>query len=348
LLQTNDINALHSPLDDQEHETLLENVPPRPSGLCTGCPERPLFSAIKQVQEDFGPLHISSDIGCHSFATLAPFNLGNTIMGYGLSLASSSSIRAALPHKSISIMGDGGFWHNGLTSGVVSAVFNKHDGILIVINNGYAAATGGQDIPSHLEPNLIATTMDAERSERDQSQSIENACRGAGVEWIRILSTYGIEDMKSTLAEALQSNLPGLKVIIAEGECMLNRQRRIKPLMNKAVADGKRTERARFYIDSQTCTGDHACIRLSGCPSLTIKENPDPLRIDPVSYVDNSCVGCGVCGDNVHSAVLCPSFSRVTLVYNPTWLDKALSQVRQGIIHYFQRSDMRKKQARSL
>lgn len=347
-LQTKGIEALNSPINDEEHESLLENLPPRPSGLCTGCPERPLFSAIKQVQENFGPLHISSDIGCHSFATLAPFNLGNTIMGYGLSLASSSSIRAALPHKSISIMGDGGFWHNGLTSGVVSAVFNKHDGILIVINNGYAAATGGQDIPSHLQPNLIATTMDAERSERDQSQSIENACRGAGVEWVRTLSTYGIEDMKSTLADALKSNQPGLKVIIAEGECMLNRQRRIKPLMNKSVADGKRTERARFYIDSQTCTGDHACIRLSGCPSLTIKDNPDPLRLDPVSFVDNSCVGCGVCGDNVHSAVLCPSFSKITLVYNPSWIDKALSQFRNGIINFFERSDMRKKQVNSL
>ena len=67
-----------------------QRLPPRPAGLCTGCPERPLFSAIKQLQEEMGPFHISSDIGCHSFATAAPFNLGNTIMGYGLSLASSS------------------------------------------------------------------------------------------------------------------------------------------------------------------------------------------------------------------------------------------------------------------
>jgi indolepyruvate ferredoxin oxidoreductase alpha subunit len=67
-------------------------------------------------------------------------------MGYGLSLASSSALRHVLPHKSISIMGDGGFWHNGLSSGVSSAVFNHHDGLLIVVDNGYSAATGGQDI----------------------------------------------------------------------------------------------------------------------------------------------------------------------------------------------------------
>ncbi|MFN2167277.1 MAG: thiamine pyrophosphate-dependent enzyme [Anaerolineae bacterium] len=343
------VEALRSPLSEEDRLALLDNVPPRPSGLCTGCPERPLFSAIKQVQRELGPFHISSDIGCHSFATLAPFNLGNTIMGYGLSLASSSGIRHALPHKAISIMGDGGFWHNGLTSGVTSAVFNKHDGLLIIVDNGYSAATGGQDIPSLVEPNqIIATTIDADRPGRDDQQPIEDACRGAGVKWIRTVSTYSVETMKQTLREALTTSEPGLKVIIAEGECMLNRQRRIKPLMKQAISDGKRTLRARFMVDSETCTGDHACIRISGCPSLTIKPNPDPLRKDPVSYVDNSCVGCGVCGANAHAAILCPSFSRVDLIYNPSRLDRGLGALRRRVIGWFQARDERKQMAQVL
>lgn len=334
-LSLQQVQALETPLTEADQAELLSNVPPRPSGLCTGCPERPLFSAIKQVQTELGPFHISSDIGCHSFATLAPFNLGNTIMGYGLSLASSSSIRHTLPHKSISIMGDGGFWHNGLTSGVTSAVFNNHDGLLVIVDNGYAAATGGQDIPSMVEPNnIIATTIDAAVGSRQDAQSIEDACRGAGVRWIRSVSTYNIDAMKRTLREALNSSEGGLKVIVAEGECMLNRQRRIKPLLKKSIAGGKRTLKARFVVDAQTCTGDHACIRLSGCPSLTIKPNPDPLRQDPVSYVDNTCVGCGVCGENVHSAVLCPSFSRVDLVYNPSWSDRVMDKLRQTVISW--------------
>ena len=348
-LSEEQVSGLQSTLADDDHNTLLENVPPRPSGLCTGCPERPLFSALKQVQTELGPFHISSDIGCHSFATLAPFNLGNTIMGYGLSLASSSSIRHTLPHKSISIMGDGGFWHNGLTSGVTSAVFNKHDGLLIIVDNGYSAATGGQDIPSLVEPNkIIATTIDSDGPVRDDEQPIDEACRGAGVKWIRTVSTYSIEDMKETLRDALTSSEPGLKVIIAEGECMLNRQRRVKPLLNKSIKDGKRTRRARFMIDSETCTGDHACIRISGCPSLTIKPNPDPLRQDPVSYVDNSCVGCGVCGTNAHSAILCPSFSRVDLVYNPNGWDRFIGGLRQSVIGWLQERDERKRVARAL
>ncbi|MFV0276001.1 MAG: thiamine pyrophosphate-dependent enzyme, partial [Parahaliea sp.] len=209
-LSLEQVEALRTPLSEQDRLALMDNVPPRPSGLCTGCPERPLFSAIKQVQRELGPFHISSDIGCHSFATLAPFNLGNTIMGYGLSLASSSGIRHSLPHKSISIMGDGGFWHNGLSSGVASAVFNRHDGVLIIVDNGYAAATGGQDIPSLVEPNkLIATTIDADRPSRDHQQPIDAACRGAGVKWVRTVSTYSVETMKDTLREALTTRAPG-------------------------------------------------------------------------------------------------------------------------------------------
>ena len=335
-MSSQQVSALQSTLSDDDHNSLINSVPPRPSGLCTGCPERPLFSALKQVQTELGPFHISSDIGCHSFATLAPFNLGNTIMGYGLSLASSSGIRHSLPHKAISIMGDGGFWHNGLSSGVTSAVFNKHDGILIIIDNGYSAATGGQDIPSFVDPNnIVATTIDAESADRDDKQPIDEACRGAGVKWLRTVSTYNIQEMKIVLREALQSPESGLKVIIAEGECMLNRQRRIKPLLKQAISSGRRTLRARYYVDEDTCTGDHACIRLSGCPSLTIKENPDPLREDPITYIDNSCVGCGVCGSNAHSAVLCPSFVRVDLVFNPSAIDKMMHNLREKAISLF-------------
>jgi indolepyruvate ferredoxin oxidoreductase alpha subunit len=208
---------------------------------------------------------------------------------------------------------------------------------LIIVDNGYSAATGGQDIPSLVEPNqLIATTIDAQVPGREDAQSIAEACRGAGVEWIRTVSTYDIDLMKVTLRDALVTRYQGLKVIIAEGECMLNRQRRIKPLMKQSIADGKRTLRARFVVDSNTCTGDHACIRISGCPSLTIKPNPDPLRPDPVSYVDNSCVGCGVCGSNAHAAILCPSFARVDLLHNPGWLDRGLSAIRSRVIHWLQ------------
>jgi indolepyruvate ferredoxin oxidoreductase alpha subunit len=302
-------------------------VPPRPSGLCTGCPERPFFAAMKVLQKEVGALHISADIGCHSFATLPPFNMGNSIMGYGLGAAGASAFGTDGGKRAVSIMGDGGFWHNGLTSGIGNAVFNKHDDLTVIIDNGYSAATGGQDIPSSR----------AADPHRQGNNSIIDAVKGVGVRWVRRTHTYDMRGTLKVLREALSTPVRGPKVIVADGECQLNRQRRVRPLMRKAIQNGERVVRERFGVDPDTCTGDHSCIRLSGCPSLTVKENPDPLRDDPVAHVDNSCVGCGVCGEVADAAVLCPSFYRAELVYNPSGWDRLLGRIRGAVIGSLQR-----------
>jgi indolepyruvate ferredoxin oxidoreductase alpha subunit len=308
-------------------------VPPRPSGLCTGCPERPFFAAMKILQRETGPLHISADIGCHSFATLPPFNMGNSIMGYGLGSAAASAFGTDGGKRAVSVMGDGGFWHNGLTSGIGNAVFNKHDDLTVIVDNGYSAATGGQDILSSRAPNV----------HREGNHTIETAVKGVGVKWVKRTHTYDMQGTLKVLREALSTGFRGPKVIIAEGECQLNRQRRVKPLMKKAIKDGERVVRERFGVDPDTCTGDHSCIRLSGCPSLTVKKNPDPLRTDPVAHVDNSCVGCGVCGEVAHAAVLCPSFYRAELVYNPSGWDRFMAKFRGAVIGFLQRRSERKR-----
>jgi indolepyruvate ferredoxin oxidoreductase, alpha subunit len=308
-------------------------VPPRPSGLCTGCPERPFFAAMKLLQRETGPLHISADIGCHSFATLPPFNMGNSIMGYGLGAAAASAFGTDGGKRAVSVMGDGGFWHNGLTSGIGNAVFNKHDDLTVIVDNGYSAATGGQDILSSRAANV----------HREGNHTIETAVKGVGVKWVKRTHTYDMQGTLKVLREALSTGFRGPKVIIAEGECQLNRQRRVKPLMKKAIKDGERVVRERFGVDPDTCTGDHSCIRLSGCPSLTVKKNPDPLRTDPVAHVDNSCVGCGVCGEVAHAAVLCPSFYRAELVYNPSGWDRFMAKVRGAVIGFLQRRSERKR-----
>jgi indolepyruvate ferredoxin oxidoreductase alpha subunit len=302
-------------------------VPPRPSGLCTGCPERPFFAAMKILQKEVGALHISADIGCHSFATLPPFNMGNSIMGYGLGAAGASAFGTDGGKRAVSIMGDGGFWHNGLTSGIGNAVFNKHDDLTVIIDNGYSAATGGQDIPSSRATEL----------HRQGNNSIVDAVKGVGVKWVRRTNTYDMRGTLKVLREALSTQFRGPKVIVADGECQLNRQRRVRPLRAKAIADGERVVRERFGVDPDTCTGDHSCIRLSGCPSLTVKENPDPLRSDPVAHVDLSCVGCGVCGEVADAAVLCPSFYRAELIYNPSGWDRLIGRIRAAVIGVLQR-----------
>jgi indolepyruvate ferredoxin oxidoreductase alpha subunit len=315
-------------LNSPEVKALAEVVPPRPPGFCTGCPERPIFAAMKLVEKELGPHHVSADIGCHLFSILPPFNIGATTMGYGLGPAAASAFNVKADKRVISVMGDGGFWHNGLASSIGNAVFNKHDGVILIVDNYYSSATGGQDIPSSRAFN----------AKRQTNNSIVKAVEGVGATWVRQIDrTYDVARMRDTLREALTTREPGPKIIVASSECMLNKQRRVKPAMDKAEKSGERLVRQRFGVDEDICTGDHACIRLSGCPSLSVKHTGDPLRDDPVAAIDNTCVACGNCGDVAQAAVLCPSFYRADVIRNPNWWDRMVARLRGGVIAWLQR-----------
>lgn len=323
------VNAYEAQVSDVARgieDDLRAPVPPRPPTFCIGCPERPVMSALKQVQEDIGYVHYSADIGCHAFGTFAPFNFGNSILGYGMSLASNATVGSFQQKRTLAVMGDGGFWHNGLLSGVTSRLLNGGDGVLVIMKNGYTSATGTQEVISSPDKKLKQAAM--EKSATHGETTIEDALKGVGVKWLRTVHTYEVGKMKETLKDAFTTDFNGLKVIVAEGECQLERQRRIKPFRAKAAASGARTLRTRFGIDEDTCTGDHSCIRLSGCPSLTIKDAPDGLKTDPIAHVNNACVGCGLCGENAHTATLCPSFWKADIISNPSWWDRTKASIR--------------------
>ena len=319
-------DAMRAPNRAQESEArpdLSAIVPQRPPGFCTGCPERPIFAAMKLVETELGPHQIAGDIGCHLFSILPPFEIGGTTMGYGLGPASNSAFHGTGDKRAISIIGDGGFWHNGLASSIGNAVFNKADGVILVVDNHYSAATGGQDIPSSRALNRSKSTR----------HPIADAVKGIGVNWVRQIDhTYDVGRMRDTLKEALTTPEHGPKVIIASSECMLNKQRRERPIVAQAVKDGERMVKPRFGVDEDVCTGDHACMRLSGCPSLSVKQLDDPLRDDPVATIDESCVGCGNCGEVADAAVLCPSFYRADVIHNPSRLDRLLAALRRRVV----------------
>jgi len=273
---------------------------------------------MKMVERELGPTHVSADIGCHTFSTLPPFNIGNTVLGYGLGLASSTGVAPVFGKRVISVMGDGGFWHNGLSTGIGSTQFNKDDGVLVIFKNGYTSATGWQPVPSS--------------ASEAPGMAIQDALRGLGVRWIRTIRTYDVAKMIKGLREALTTKATGLKVIVADGECQLARQRRIRPQIRDQLKAGKRVVRTRYGVDAETCTGDHSCIRLSGCPSLGIADNPDSFRDHPVTKVAETCVGCGLCGEVAHAAILCPSFHRTQVVENPGPLDRILDKIRRAVV----------------
>jgi indolepyruvate ferredoxin oxidoreductase alpha subunit len=314
-------------MDAPKMPDLSKTVPIRPPGFCTGCPERPIFAAMKLTEQELGKHQITGDIGCHLFGSLPPFEIGGATMGYGLGPAANAAFDGGGEKRAISILGDGGFWHNGLSSSIGNMVFNKSDSVAVIVDNYYSAATGGQDIMSSRAKNDTKAT----------NNPISKALKGVGVEWVRQVDhTYDVTKMRDVLHEALTTDYKGPKVIVASSECMLNKQRREKPLRNKAIKEGRRVDVPRFGVDADVCTGDHACMRLSGCPSLSLKTLEDPLRDDPVAAIDQTCVGCGNCGEVAHAAVLCPSFYQADIVHNPGRFEAWRAGLRRRAIGWLQ------------
>jgi len=192
--------------------------------------------------------------------------------------------------------------------------------VLVIMKNGYTSATGTQETVSTpaAEARMLAEGASATMAET----TIEDTLRGMGVKWIKTVHNYRVSRVRDVLKDAVNSPFTGLKVVIAEGECQLERQRRLKPILARRLKEGRRSVRTRYGVDEDTCTGDHSCIRLSGCPTLTVKPSTDPLRREPVAHVTSGCVGCGMCGEVADAAVLCPSFHRVDIVTHPNRWDR--------------------------
>lgn len=289
--------------------------------FCTGCPERPIFTAIKILEEKYGRSYYASDIGCYSMSGLPPFNLSDSITGMGIGLASAGAISKMTDKRTISFMGDGTFWHSGLTTSVANALYNNQNAILIILENFWTSMTGHHENP----------TSGENMRKEGVAMSIEQTLRGAGVKWIKEVDPYDLSDSMKVLSKAYEHD-DGLRVIISRGECQLEKDRRERVIIKKDISEGKRTVQTKLGVDAEVCTGDHSCMRHNGCPSLTLKQSPNILRKDPVAHIESSCVGCGLCGEIAHAAVLCPSFYKVDVITNPSMLDKLSKRVNNYLI----------------
>src|SRR6185436_6541141 len=164
------------------------------------------FAALKLAQQEVGRVHIAADIGCHAFGTFEPFGFGHSILGYGMSLASRAGVSPVMARRTLAIVGDGGFWHNGLLTGVQSALFNGDDSVLLIMKNGYTSATGTQDIISTPDDDAKARAPDKQQSLVDRNTTIESTLKGLGVQWLRTVHTYRVAEMRKTLDEAFTTS----------------------------------------------------------------------------------------------------------------------------------------------
>ncbi len=322
------IGFIHEKIDkivkhkDRALNFYKEDIAKRTPVFCTGCPERPIFSAIKILEEKYGVSYYAADIGCYTMGALPPFNMSNSITGMGLGLASAGAISRMSDKRVISFMGDGTFWHSGLTTSIANAVYNNQNAILIIFENFWTSMTGHHENP--------ASGMNMRQE--GVGMSIEKALKGTGVRWVKTVDPYDLHESIRVLTRAYESD-EGLKVIISKGECQLEKTRKEKSVIKKNLSEGKRVVQSKLGVDPDICTGDHSCMRYNGCPSLTLKEGPSQLREDPVAQIEQSCVGCGLCGEIAHAAVLCPSFFKVNIISNPGRYDKLKSRINRSLIN---------------
>jgi indolepyruvate ferredoxin oxidoreductase alpha subunit len=161
---------------------------------------------------------------------------------------------------------------------------------------------------------------------------IAKTLKGMGVKWVKVVDPYNVNKSLKTIEEAYTSEKKGFKVIISDAECALEAGRKLRNIKSNTLAKNRRWVERKLGIDEDVCTGEHSCISFNGCPSLTVRNNPNPLKSDKIAWIDYSCIGCGLCGEITHTARLCPSFFQVDRVINPSWYERFMFKVRSFVI----------------
>ncbi|MBN1242073.1 MAG: 4Fe-4S binding protein [Spirochaetales bacterium] len=259
-------------------EALPAVAAPRPAQLCPGCGHRSAFYAVKKALKDEDIT--VADIGCHTLGHLPPYRMGRVLLSMGHSTATASGLALFNKERRVAcFIGDSTLFHAGLP-GIANAVYNQHDVLLIVMENGTTAMTGHQDHPGTGRNWNGDTTK----------LSVRAALEGLGVANIREVDAYQQAKLTGMVREALAE--PGFKVVIARHPCML-----------KFTRDQRRKLKAAWKpkhvrIDQDACTKAHECVERFGCPSFQIHDGR------AVTVNEDLCIGDGSCRQTCPSGAI--------------------------------------------
>lgn len=237
------------------------SLPIRPPVLCAGCPHRASFYAVKRALAG-QKVRYAGDIGCYTLGNAAPLNTTDTClcMGAGITIAQGAHI-AEPDATNVAFVGDSTFFASGLT-GVVNAVYNENDFLLVVLDNSTTAMTGQQP-----HPGTGITMMGGHHD----PMGIPAILRAIGVSCVIEANPFNHSEAVEAVRHAVGEPGRGVRAVIFKAPC---------------IAISKPDPRS--YIDHTLCTGCHKCIRDLGCPALFIDE-------DHVSIEPSLCYGCTLC-----------------------------------------------------
>ena len=240
----------------------------RPPNLCSGCSHRATFYAIKKAAEGMDVIH-PSDIGCYTLGFMPPLSVGDFVVCMGGSVSTSCGFSKATDQKVVSVVGDSTFFHSGIT-GLVNAVFNRHNFTLVILENGITAMTGHQPHPG--------VDMELMGMPGYGRVNIENLVKALGVEHVSVIKPFKVKKSIETLKEAMAFD--GVSVVISQEPCIL-------------WAKSIKLKKPRAFEVTDKCTDHKECINGIACPSFYIEEGR--VKIDA-----DTCVGCALC------AQICP------------------------------------------
>lgn len=245
-------------------------LPVRPPVLCAGCPHRASFYAVKQAMKGQKAV-FSGDIGCYTLGNAAPLDMVDTCLCMGADVTMAQGLHRAEPDAvNFSFIGDSTFFASGIT-GVVNAVYNETDIILIVLDNSTTAMTGHQP-----HPGTGVRMMEFAKHAGTISKP-EDICNRVSIE--KILQAIGLTSVETVdplqLSEAVEavkraSKLPGVKAIIFKSPCI-------------AV-----TKQQTRYQITDTCINCKKCIRELGCPAIVLEDGKPTIE-------KSLCTGCSLC-----------------------------------------------------
>ncbi len=299
--------ALQKQVSEQQFD-----MPQRTPTFCPGCPHRDSSSVLLQITEQFMDAaymkkhHKSSpvdlvfhgDIGCYSMLKYEPFpRLMHNLSAMALGGAAGAGIDAFIQNKQVVFMGDSTFFHGGMAA-ISDSIKNNQDIAYIILDNQTTAMTGHQPTPAGDIDILGNPTF---------AQDIEKVAQGlAGDSEIDIVRTNP-ED-RGTYKKYLEKTIlkPGVKIVIADKECAITYQRRLRREEQKTLAeDGFLARERHINITPEVCEFCLECTKSTGCPALKIipTDYGDKIGIDM-----STCVTDGACA-RIKSA--CPSFEEV-------------------------------------
>ncbi len=233
-------------------------LPVRPPVLCAGCPHRASFYAVKQAVKGRKAV-FSGDIGCYTLGNAMPLDMVDTCLCMGADVTIAQGLHIIEPDTlNFSFIGDSTFFASGIT-GVVNAVYNQNDIILIVLDNSTTAMTGHQPHPG------TGVTMMGEVA---QKVSIEAILKAIGLTSVETVDPLDLSAAVGAVQRAAEKS--GVRAVIFKSPCI-------------AV-----TKSEKKYEITDKCVGCKKCISQLGCPAIVIDEGR-------VTVEKSLCFGCSLC-----------------------------------------------------